>query len=143
MMKNVKRILSALIAGALLCTGTVFSTASAEETYLLGDVDCNGEVTSDDAVYVLFYYGDQLINDYTKSNSYFEYLGYDLNDKESYISVMDVSGDGVANCDDATLMLMFYGYTLVTPDATAEEIWENVLNRDLPQIVYPGLETAE
>jgi len=137
MMKNLSRILSVVIAGALLCTGSVFSTVSAEETYLLGDVDFDGEVTSRDATWVLAYYNGTILGKYT-DYTYFEQLGFDPEDMDTIFAVCDVNKNEVIDCDDTVFMLKYYAIYL-TPygkTLTSEEIWEQALKYN-PEESYP------
>jgi len=136
MMKNVKRILSAVIAGALLCTGTVFSTASAEETYLLGDVNQDGKACADDAAWVLFYYNGTILGQYT-GYAYFEQLGFDSEDTDAILAVCDVNKDELIDCDDAVFLLKYHAIELLfSEEMTPEEIWEQALKQN-PENSYP------
>lgn len=135
-MKNVKRILSAVIAGALLCAGSVFPTVSAEETYLFGDVDQDGEITSDDALCVLFYYNGTILGQYN-DYAYFEQLGFDPEDTDTILAVCDINKDELIDCDDAIFLLAYYGTSMVSSyRMTPEEIWESALKHN-PESSYP------
>lgn len=121
MLKNVKRILSAVIAGALLCTGSVFSTVSAaEESAVFGDFSNNGEVDATDAVLILRYYNATMLGN---EQEYLEYLkGRGVDD----ILSGDLNEDGNVDTDDAVLILKYYSTSLAYPEMTPDKIWEEV-----------------
>ncbi len=121
-MKNVKRILSALIAGALLCTGTVFSTVSAEETILCGDIDNDGAITSDDAVFAQYYYSATLTG---TEDEFFEWMDRIGSSKERVLA-SDITGNGQVDADDVVMILKYYSTALLNSGLTPDEIWEKV-----------------
>ena len=131
-MKNVKRILSAVIAGALLCTGTVFSSVSAEETYLRGDTNYDGITDLDDCVDMLRFFALSLIEEdgvvseedwekYCEENS----SAFGFSTYEGIVA-NDMDGDGAITATDAVYVMKFYAYWIIFPDYTPDEIWEIV-----------------
>ncbi len=132
MMKNVKRILSAVIAGALLCTGSVFSTVSAEETNLRGDVNKDGLVRTEDAVYILYYYNGVVMDDESHYLEHFEKHNVTIDT----VLASDINEDGVVDCDDAVFILKYYVISILDTEMTPEEIWEQALKQN-PENSYP------
>ena len=132
MMKNVKRFLSALIAGALLCTGTVFSSVSAEESYLRGDVNKDGLVRTEDAVYILYYYNGVVMDDESHYLEHFEKHNVTID----AVLASDINEDGVVDCDDAVFILKYYAISILDTEMTPEEIWEQALKEN-PEDAYP------
>ena len=124
MMKNVKRFLSALIAGALLCTGSVFSSVSAEETvYLRGDVDQDGIADSDDALEMILYYVYSLVDadgvvTQEEWNARLIKRGESLYSVEGFAQ-NDLDGDDRVTISDAYILLEFYSEYLLSRDADA------------------------
>ncbi len=134
MMKNVKRILSAVVAGALLCTGTVFSSVSAEETvYPRGDVDRDGACTAEDAVWTMMYYSHKLIGSAEIGNDYFISIGYDMSTPDELEAAMDVNDDASVNASDIAYILHCYALELLLRDMeveyTSEQLWEYIFSR--------------
>ncbi len=124
MMKNVKRFLSALIAGALFCTGSVFSSVSAEETvYLRGDVDQDGIADSDDALEMILYYVYSLVDadgvvTQEEWNARLIKRGESLYSVEGFAQ-NDLDGDDRVTISDAFILLEFYSEYLLSRDADA------------------------
>ena len=103
-MKKTNKILAALTSTALLCGAIGALPASAEETNVLrGDVDRNGVVNSLDAIYVLRYVADKMLQAEAPGDPL---CTYDL-------EIADISNNGEINCLDAVLILKYYAHSLL------------------------------
>ena len=128
-MKNVKRILSALVAGALLCTGTVFSTVSAEETYLRGDTNYDGRVDAEDAGDMLMFFALTLVQEdgAVSKEDWEKYCEENVRacGFSTYEAIVanDINGDGAIDATDASYVLNFYSFWLLHRDWTTDEVW--------------------
>ena len=107
MKRTMKKLLCAVLAAATL--GTCSMGVSAEESYLLGDVNKDGVVDTDDSALVLVEYLRVVV----------------MSDKgtfsEEEIVLGDVDGDGVVHCIDSQWILDYYLHTMMYGDATPLE----------------------
>ena len=114
MKKTMKKLLCAVLAAATL--GTCSMGVSAEESYLLGDVNKDGVVDADDANKVLYEY------------LRVDVLGEEPEFTEEEFALANVYPDNLLNADDSGVILCYYLYTMMGGDAmTVTEFFESGL----------------
>ncbi len=112
-----KKILSLFAACALCGSMLAALPVSAEETTRkTGDVNGDGFVDSDDAVFISNYYAKSILNleeDYVSKLP----AKFDLS-----LEIADVNKDGVIDNNDTLRVLRFYAYSILdlTPDTIEE-----------------------
>ena len=109
MFNSLKKTAAAFLAaaGTLSCMTAALPasercTVSAAYTFLKGDIDRDGELTSSDASLILRYFSIEMLS--LDPRAYFD---------EEQALLADVDSDGKVNESDAISVLRYYAYTLV------------------------------
>ena len=100
-MKKTGRKIIAGLTGAVICnSASVISPVMADDSFILGDFNNDGEINAVDATEILQYYSD---------NS----TGESFELSEEIRKSADIDGDGEILATDATWVLMYYAYLSV------------------------------
>ena len=114
MKKTMKKLLCAVLAAATL--GTCSMGVSAEESYLLGDVDMNGAVDADDVNKVLYEY------------LRVDVLGEEPEFTEEEFALANVYPDNLLDPNDACVIQRYYLYIMMGGEPmTLTECFKNGL----------------
>lgn len=112
-------------------TENITEEATAEESYILGDVNGDGAVDTKDAMFALGSYATLIIattkecfsEDVQNKMEESEDVQSEIRkeaEKEFYYESADVDKDGVVTAKDAAYMLLYYALTIAHPDVKAD-----------------------
>ncbi len=99
-----KKLLAALCAGAMLTGETAMPAAAEEDSFLIGDISCDGVVNAEDAAEVLRYCAAAAVDsDARFSADIFSYTGGKIDASK----LADINGDGMIDAADAAAILEY------------------------------------